>query len=122
MCYDKFNKSYRFEMPSNYANSLSFKVASYIFNFFDDYTNGISVKLNKTCYKALQEITGRLHQQKPSIYAKIMIGISVLFIRACAMLSELHNVNIHKVDTSLNYPFVVHVNGLLSSVELYNKF
>ena len=25
------------------------------------------------------------------------------------MLSKLHNVNIH-VDTSLNYPFVVHVN------------
>ena len=22
MCYDKFSKSYRFEMPSNYANSL----------------------------------------------------------------------------------------------------
>ena len=37
------------------------------------------------------------------------------------MLSKLHNVNIH-VDTSLNYPFVVRVNGPLSSVKLYNKF
>ena len=60
MCYDKFSKSYRFEMPSNYANSLSFMVASSIFNFFAYYTNGISVKLNKTCYKALQKITDRL--------------------------------------------------------------
>ena len=50
-----------------------------------------------------------------------MIEISVLFIRAYRMLSKLHNVNIH-VDTSLNYPFVVHVNGPLSSVKLYNKF
>ena len=45
MCYDKFSKSYRFEMPSNYANSLSFMLASSIFNFFAYYTNGISVKL-----------------------------------------------------------------------------
>ena len=51
-----------------------------------------------------------------------MIEISVLFIRACTMLSKLHNVNIHEVDTSCNYPFVVHVNGPLSSVKLYNKF
>ena len=27
-----------------------------------------------------------------------MIEISVLFIRACTMLSKLHNVNIHEVD------------------------
>ena len=51
-----------------------------------------------------------------------MIEISVLFIRACTMLSKLHNVDIHEVDTSLNYPFVVHVNGPLSFVKLYNKF
>ena len=38
------------------------------------------------------------------------------------MLSKLYNVNIHEVDTSLNYTFVVHVNGPLSSVKLYNKF
>ena len=37
------------------------------------------------------------------------------------MLSKLH-VIIHEVDTSLNYPFVVHVNGPLSSVKLYNNF
>ena len=36
-----------------------------IFNFFAYYTNGISVKVNNTCYKALQKITDRLHQQKP---------------------------------------------------------
>ena len=29
------------------------------FYFFAYYINGISVKLNKTCYKALQEITDR---------------------------------------------------------------
>ena len=63
MCCDKFSKSYRFEMPSNYANSLSSMVAT--FNFFAYYTNGIYVKLNKTCYKALQKITDRLHRQKP---------------------------------------------------------
>ena len=34
-------------------------------NFFAYYINGISVKLNKTCYKALQKITDRLLQQKP---------------------------------------------------------
>ena len=33
--------------------------------FFAYYINGISVKLNKTCYKALQKITDRLLQQKP---------------------------------------------------------
>ena len=60
MCYDKFSKIYRFEMASNYANSLSFMVASSIFNFFAYYTNGISVKLNKPCYKALQKIMDRL--------------------------------------------------------------
>ena len=51
-----------------------------------------------------------------------MIEISVLFIRACTMLSKLHNVNIHEVDTSLNYPFVVHVNGTLSCVKLYTSY
>ena len=59
---------------------------------------GISVKLDKTCYKTLQKITDRL-----------LIEISVLFIGACIMLSKLHNVNIHKVDTSFNHPFVAHV-------------
>ena len=34
-------------------------------NFLAYYINGISVKLNKTCYKALQMITDRLLQQKP---------------------------------------------------------
>ena len=29
------------------------------FNFFANYINAISVKLNKTCYKALQKITDR---------------------------------------------------------------
>ena len=43
---------------------ISFIVASEIFNFFAYYINDISVKLNKTCYKALQKITDRLLQQK----------------------------------------------------------
>ena len=33
--------------------------------FFAYYTNGTPVKLNKTCYKALQKITDRLLYQKP---------------------------------------------------------
>ena len=38
------------------------------------------------------------------------------------MLSKLHNVDIHEVDTSLNYPFVVHVNGPLSSESFITSF
>ena len=38
------------------------------------------------------------------------------------MLSKFNNVNIHEVNTSLDYPFLVHVDGPLSSVKLYNKF
>ena len=63
----KFSESYRFEMLSNYANSLSFIIASAIFNFFAYYINRISVtryKNNKTCYKTLQKITDRLLEQK----------------------------------------------------------
>ena len=44
---------------------MSFIVAREIFNFFAYYMDGISVKLNKTFYKALQKITERLLQQKP---------------------------------------------------------
>ena len=40
-----------------------FKPRSFLFNFFAHYINGISIKLNKTCYKALQKITDRLPQQ-----------------------------------------------------------
>ena len=60
MRYVKFSESYRFEMPSNYANSLSFIVACVIFIFFAYYINGISVKPDKTFYKTLQKITDRL--------------------------------------------------------------
>ena len=67
MCYDKFSKSYRFEMLSNYGRQLNFYFFAYYINhgrqlnfyFFAYYINGISVKLNKTCYKALQKITDR---------------------------------------------------------------
>ena len=66
MRYDKFSKSYRFEMPSNNANSrYVFHSRQGIFKFFAYYINGISAKLNKTCYKALQKITDSLFQQKP---------------------------------------------------------
>ena len=51
----KFSESYRFEMPSNYANLvMSFMVGSAIFIFFAYYIDGVSVtrnKNNKTCYK-----------------------------------------------------------------------
>ena len=45
--------------------TMSFIVASKIFNFVAYYINGISAKLNKTCYKALQKITDCLLPQKP---------------------------------------------------------
>ena len=43
---------------------MSFIVAGEIFNFFAYYINGVSVELNKTCFKALQKVTDRLLQQK----------------------------------------------------------
>ena len=88
---------------------MSFIVAYEFLIFFAYYINGISVKLNKTCYNALHKITDRLHQQKPYIYAKINDRNQHLFIGACIMLLKLHDVNIHEVDTTLNHPFVAHL-------------
>ena len=48
--------------------TMSFIVASAIFNFFAYYINGISVtryKNNKTCNTTLQKIADRSLQQKP---------------------------------------------------------
>ena len=60
-------------MPSNYANSLCLSQSPVKFLIFSpikgpgfevDYINGISVKLNKTCYKATEN-NGPFTSTKP---------------------------------------------------------